>query len=335
MKKLYSIFILILAPVLVFGQRTADIGVSGGVVNYVGDLGNEKYFPYSSANTGAALTLRNFLNNPENSRTRYRTFDMQVRLSWHRLQYDETAPIGDKKGPELRNYLRGIGFRNDLFGTEVGFTYNFYPNKLAPLWKPKLSFFIMAGIGVYYGKPKADLFHGAAAMENRYFYWKDGTIRDLPENDRGAGNVIEKDGNYETSLQNWKTEGQGYNREIHSKRPYDLCNVGFPVGAGIRYIYNKMFTFSAEFNYYYFLTDYLDDVSGRYATYDELKASFNDPRQYEMARYISDPSGRGTNGVIGPVTSPRGNPSENDAFTYFSMEVSYKFTWKKKGIYGQ
>ena len=61
MKKNYLIFLLVWIPFLSTGQRTADIGLSMGVVNYMGDLGNEKYFPFSSASTGAEVTLRNFL----------------------------------------------------------------------------------------------------------------------------------------------------------------------------------------------------------------------------------------------------------------------------------
>src|SRR5205085_1913179 len=122
------------------------------------------------------------------------TFDMQVRFSWHRLQYDETESIGDTKGNDLRNYKRGIGFRNDLFGSEVDFTYNIFPNLFSPLHKQKLSFFFLAGVGVFYGQPKADLFNGSQSPENRYYSWSDGTIRDAPENSKLAGNIIQKDG---------------------------------------------------------------------------------------------------------------------------------------------
>ncbi len=336
MKKFYAVLIILLAISSVTNaQRWADLSVSGGVSNYIGDLGNEKVFPYSSANYGSAITIRNFLNNPRRSANYQRTFDMLVRFSWHRLQYDETSPIGRREGIELRNYLRGIGFRNDLFGTEIGMTYNFLFNRTGPLTKPKFGGFLMAGLGVFYGKPRADLFRGEAALENRYYFWNDGTVRDRPENEKQIGQEVERDGKYETRLSDWMTEGQGYSREIHSKKPYDNCNLGIPLGAGIRYFYNKQLTLSLEFNYYYFFTDYLDDVSSRYATHDELQASFPDSEQFEMAKYISDPTGRGTNGSIGPATSPRGNPDLNDAFTFLSFEASYKIKWKKKGIYGQ
>ena len=260
---------------------------------------------------------------------------MQLRFSWHRLQYDETKSIGNKEGDELRNYLRGIGFRNDLLGTEVGFTYNFLLSKKVALSKPKFSGFIMVGVGAYFGQPKADLFRGDIDLGNRYYFWNDGTVRDRPDNEKHIGEEVKRDGVYETKLHDWQTEGQGYSREIHRKQPYENCNIGIPMGAGIRYMYNKLLTLSVEFNYYYFFTDYLDDVSGRYATYEELLAAFPDLNEFNLAKYISDPTGRGTNGFTGPVTSPRGNPGLNDAFTYFSVEASYKIKWKKKGIYGQ
>src|SRR5688572_15267941 len=100
-RALLLILLVFLSYVQVSAQRKADIGWSSGLVNYMGDLGNEKYFPFSTANIGSAFTIRNFLNNPKNSGTYYRAFDLQLRFSWHRLQYDETAPLHGKKGTEL------------------------------------------------------------------------------------------------------------------------------------------------------------------------------------------------------------------------------------------
>ncbi|MFM2134942.1 MAG: hypothetical protein RL021_342 [Bacteroidota bacterium] len=315
-----------------YAQRRAEIGLSGGVTNYIGDLANEAVFPYSSANSGAALTLRGFAGNP---RIRYKTLDPYIRFSWHRLQYDETEPLRDKQGVDLRNYRRGLGFRNDLYGMETGIAYNVFLNKRQPLWKPSFSFFFTAGIGIFYGTPKADLFRGNISLDNRYYFWQDGTIRDRSENPQQLGTVLEKDGVYETDLRSWRTEGQGYSKETRGKQPYSLLNIGIPAGGGVRYVLNKQWTISAEFSYYYFFTDYLDDVSDEYATYEELRAAFPNNGEFETAKYISDPTGWGTNGFIGPYTSIRGNSGLKDAFTCVSLEVAYKFVWKKAGIYGQ
>ena len=80
-----------------------------------------------------------------------------------------------------------------------------------------------------------------------------------------------------------------------------------------------------EFSYYMFFTDMLDAVSGRYATYDELARAYPDSVQQQLARYISDPTGWGTNGKEGRATSRRGNPGLPDSFSYFSVEVSWTF----------
>lgn len=337
MKKLITIVgIIYLSINISHAQKTAEFGFGGGVVNYVGDLGNEKQFPVSSANAGFQVTIRNFLNNPEKSRTLYKPFTMEMRFSYQRLQYDETNAIGNNAGNELRNYLRGIGFRNDLIGFSTHASYTFYKNKNRPLYKQKFAYFLFAGVGVFYGKPKADLFNGEVEMKNRYFFWADGTVRDSPQlNSQSTGNVIGKDGVYETNLNEWMTEGQGYNKEVHRKKPYDYCNVGFPMGFGVRYGFKKNITISAEVSYYYFLTDYLDDVSGRYATYDELTSTFpNDAVKQELAKYISDPSGRGTNGFVGVITSPRGNPGKPDSYTFINFEISYKFQLTGRSVYG-
>jgi hypothetical protein len=330
-----SLFLLSLVSVHVKAQRTADIGFSPGVVTYVGDLANEKWYPFSSYNAGMQVTLRNFLNNAEKSRAKYKAFDMELRMSWHRLQYDETKPLNGKTGDELRNYLRGLNFRNDLFGTMMNFTYTHYKNRFIPLYRQKFCYYLLAGVGVFYGEPKADLFNGSPNLANRYYYWRDGTVRNVDELSKQEGDIVEKDGIYETNLRDWKTEGQGYTSEVHRRKPYKNVNIGFPTGVGIRYGLSKDLTLSAEFDYYFFITDYLDDASERYATYNELHAAFPDASQFEMAKYISDPTGRGTNGSIGPATSRRGNPYMKDTFTFFGFEIAYNFTWKEKGIFGQ
>ena len=263
----------------------------------------------------------------------YKPLSMEVRLSWQRLQYDETEPLHGKSGMELRNYLRGLAFRNDLFGFAVNFTYTFYRNHNLSLYRQKWAYFIFVGVGSYLGKPKADLFRGETDLGNRYYFWVDGTVRDAPETS-GHGNVIKRDGEYETDLRDWGTEGLGYDKELHRDQPYEVCNMGFPMGFGIRYGLSKSITLSAEFQYVYVMNDYLDDASERYATYDELSAAFpGDAGKQELAKYISDPTGRGTNGEIGPMTSPRGNPHLKDAFTFLSLEFAYKIQWKKSGVY--
>ena len=52
---------------------------------------------------------------------------------------------------------------------------------------------------------------------------------------------------------------------------------------------------------------------------------YADSTQQYLARYISDPTGWGTDGTTSVRTSRRGNPGLPDNFSYFALELSYKF----------
>lgn len=309
-------------------QQGIDIGLSGGITNYFGDLGNDDFMQKSSIRPGAALTVRNIISPSPLTGMQYSPFNVEARLSWQRIGYDETDPIAGMDVKQLKNYNRGIGFRNDLFGFATHVSYTYYPNRRLPLHKQTLALFVYTGIGIYYGKPVADLFNGSADIRNRYYFWDDGTVRNAPQSS-GQGDIIKKDGKYETDLTEWYTEGQGTNTaESPSKDMYNDFNWGIPLGAGFRYGLNKKITLSLEFSYYKFMTDYLDDVSDQYATYAQIEQRFpNDPIRQELAKYISDPTGKGTNGYVGPATSPRGNPAVKDSYSMVSFEVAYKLNW--------
>lgn len=277
-----------------------------------------------------AITFRNFFNNKRGYATR--SITMETRLSWHRLGYDETKPVGGLEGKYLRNYGRGLSFRTDLIGASAHLVLNAFDNPFKPMAKQTIYGFFFVGVGVFYGQPRADLFRGSQNIDNRYHYWSDGTVRNQAES-TGAGTIIERDGTFETNLREWNTEGQGIAGENGKvDKPYSAWNIGFPMGFGVRVALSKRVKFSAEYSYYAFLTDYLDDVSKSYTTYDQIAANFpNDPVAQELAAYISDPTNKGTNGEAGPpYTSARGNPDMKDSFSYISMEINYSFKRKPK-----
>mgnify|MGYP001826418532 CR=1 FL=1 len=306
-------------------QQSFQVGIGTGITHFYGDLGNEPVVQWGSTQPGVSVTIRNFLPKPASGLAYYPAFNVELRFTWNRLQYDETKPIGSQTGFDLRNYGRGLGFRNDLFGASIHGTYTFYQNKSVPLHMQGPALFVFGGVGMFYGKPKADLFMGSIDMANRYYFWFDGTVRDAPQ-ESGQGNIIQKDGVYETNLADWMTEGAGYKSEPSNSSPYNFMNVGFPVGFGIRQGLTPQITLSMDFGYYFFLTDFLDDVSDAYPTYAEINANFpNDPVKQALALYISDPTGWGTNGYPGPATSRRGNPVYKDAFTFINLEVAYTF----------
>jgi hypothetical protein len=322
---------LLCATSVATAQRNLEVGIGTGVTHFFGDLGNvDAAVQMGSMRPGVQVTFRDFLNNPKRYVTRSLT--TEARLSWFRTGYDETAMIPGMDVGELRNYKRGLSFRNDLFGASGHIVLNAYRQPYQPLFQQRFFMYFHTGIGVYYGRPRADLFRGDIDLDNRYFFWDDGTVRDAP---RGTPeeltNVIEKDGKYETDLYDWVTEsgqGKGENGSLKRKSP---VHIAIPLGTGVRYMITKEVSLGIEFTYYMFTNDIVDDVSDRYATQDEILAAYpNDPERQQLARYISDPTGGwGTDGVAdSPRTSKRGNPGLLDTMSFFNLEVSYKFKRK-------
>ena len=320
-----SIVLFALAGSL-FAQRNMEIGLAVGATQYYGDLGNwDSPIQWNSTRPGVCLTVRDFLNNPRGYVTRSLT--MEGRFSWHRLGYNEVEPTDGLSGMDLKNFRRGLNFRTDLYGVSAHVVLNAYREPFKPLFQQRFFMYFYTGLGVFYGKPKGDLYRGDANLDNRYYYWDDGTIRDAPRESE-TGNVIEQDGKYETDLYSWATEGDLNQEGVTVQRP-SPWHIGIPFGMGIRYMVTKQISIGAEFSYYTFATDYLDNVSGRYATYGEIGSVYvGDSTSQYLARYISDPTGWGTDGTVSIRSSRRGNPGMPDYFSYLSFEVSYKFKRK-------
>ncbi len=311
----------------IHGQRNLEVGVAHGMTHYYGDLGNiDGPVQWNSARPGVTLTFRDFLNN----RKRYvtRSLSTEARLSWFRVGYDERAMIPGMPIADMKNLGRGLSFRNDLVGASGHLVLNAYREPYQPLFQQRFFMYFHIGLGVYHGRPKADLFRGDIDPANRYWFWDDGTTRDAPPGTPGA-NEIEKDGKYETDLYSWLTQapdGSGENVRTRRDSPWHLA---IPMGAGVRYMITKEISLGLEYQYLMFSNDRIDDVSERYATWAEIDAAYpNDPVSQELARYISDPTGRGTNGEEGIYTSRRGNPGLLDTISFLSLEVSYKFKRK-------
>ncbi len=120
-------------------------------------------------------------------------------------------------------------------------------------------------------------------------------------------------------LQPLGTEGQGlpgYNSDL-----YRLNQISIPFGGGIRYSINPSLNIGAELGPRVTFTDYLDDVSGTYASYRDLAEN-----RSVRAADIADRSRELTGGD--PVERQgeiRGNPNRNDWYIFASLTISYNF----------
>lgn len=329
MKRSVLLLSLLIASGVACAQRNLEVGIASGITHYYGDLGNyDGAMQWNSQRPGVTITFRDFLNN--NKRYITRSLTTEARISWFRTGYEERDPIKGMEFSDLRNYHRGLGFRNDLFGASGHLVLNAYREPYQPLFQQRFFMYFHIGVGVYYGRPKADLFNGSPDTLNRYYFWDDGTVRDGAEVPGANPNVIERDGKYETDLYEWQTEGGKGAGESGRRYRISPWHIAIPMGAGVRYMLTRQMSLGMEFSYIMFTDDLVDDVSDRYATYDEINATYSgDARAQALARYISDPTGDGTDGTTGVFTSKRGNPGLLDAISFFNFELSYKF---KRGL---
>jgi hypothetical protein len=127
-------------------------------------------------------------------------------------------------------------------------------------------------------------------------------------------------GKYELiDLQPLGTEGQGL---AGYKDKYRLIQINIPLGIGIKFQLFDNVELGFEFVPRLTFTDYLDDVSDVYISYDDLIAA-NRPLAAQLANRTGEYLGTGP--VNTPTGSLRGNPEDNDWYFFGSTFISYNF----------
>lgn len=120
-------------------------------------------------------------------------------------------------------------------------------------------------------------------------------------------------------LQPLGTEGQGLNG--YGKDFYSLNIVTVPFGGGLKYALNPSITVAIEFGPRMTFTDYLDDVSGTYASYRDLAQARGTlaANVADRAQEITglEPEERGG--------ANRGNPKLKDWYFIGNFTISYHF----------
>lgn len=124
------------------------------------------------------------------------------------------------------------------------------------------------------------------------------------------------------SLRQLRTEGQ--------ESEYDTYTIVIPMGVGANFTFNKKFKVGIEFGYRFTTTDYLDDISGRYASEEQLPFE----ESILLANRTAEAFARGdaslddlTLNDFGPG-SRRGNPETNDGYFLGQITLSYNIASK-------
>lgn len=116
------------------------------------------------------------------------------------------------------------------------------------------------------------------------------------------------------------TEGQGINGY---PKPYSLTQPALPFGAGVKYAVNNNLRIGLEIGFRKLFTDYLDDVSGNYASEADLFAA--------KGAQAVDMSYRGDDLPGGSFIYPakgaqRGSPNFKDIYYFTGIHLTYRIT---------
>jgi len=108
-------------------------------------------------------------------------------------------------------------------------------------------------------------------------------------------------------LRSFGTEGQPINEE------YGRFSLAPTIGMGIKWDINVDWSFNVELSIHSSQTDYLDDVSGVYPNFNQLRTV-----RGPTAVALSD---RSIGGGIGEPNRQRGNSRNNDTYVFFGISV--------------
>lgn len=207
---------------------TPTLGLGAGVLTYYGEL-----------------SKRYVINGPGISRY---AFDISFTQPLNRFLslsfYGQTGKIEANE----RSITRNLNFRSQLNGGGIQLFYNFdHILKKDRVAEP----YIGVGFAAYEFLSKSDI---RDKFGNTYFYWEDGTIRNIQEGSTGFENAvrIHRDYDYETDIR------QAFERELGE---YDEYFFSIPISAGANLKLNKRWNFKIGATFHYTFTDNLDGIS--------------------------------------------------------------------------
>ena len=181
---------------------------------------------------------------------------LKAELMYGRLTGDDFSSASATDAAERSRYIRNLSFRNDIFDFSLMSRIHVFKNYMQFTERKFFNIYFTGGLSVFYHNPK-------------------GKVPDFDVHGRRYPNA----GQW-VALRPLGTEGQ--QSEYYDKKPYGKFQLSVPVGGGFNFRLTPQLDLALEFNYRFLLTDYIDDVSGRYVDLGALDS--------EMARSMSDRS---------------------------------------------
>jgi len=198
--------------------------------------------------------------------------------------YDGTISGDDKDATNPKNLNRNLSFTSNILDIGINCEYNltgFVANDRHNSTSP----YLFAGLAVFSFDPRA--------YDNVSGQW--------------------------VRLQPLGTEGQNtarYNDNGHNK--YALTQISIPFGIGLKHNFSRNWNLGLEFGLRKTFTDYLDDVSNTYVSYDYLAAE-SGPLAARMSNRTLNKDLTLTDNTL------RGNPNKDDWYMFGGIIISYTF----------
>ncbi|OFX24771.1 MAG: hypothetical protein A2033_03840 [Bacteroidetes bacterium GWA2_31_9] len=149
-----------------------------------------------------------------------------------------------------RTDSRYINFQTEILSGGVSVYYNFKNLIKKPL---PISPFIALGVEYFDYNSKGDLYD---AQGNYYYYWSDGSLRNIDENSPQANNsvILNRDYSYETDLRDLDLDGLG---------KYQQLAVAIPIDIGFDFPVNKWLTLRFGNQIHFSFSDLIDNVNSK------------------------------------------------------------------------
>ncbi len=266
------------------GPIVFELGVTGGIMNSLTDLG------------GKAGIGKDFLKDLR-WKTAKASYGAYFAVTYNELITGRLeATFGQVVGFDsiLKNvahttngrYERNLSFKSRISEFHLGVELHPLFFKTYDEEPPRISPYVTAGVGYFSFDPQAEL--------NGQWY----------------------------ALHPMRLEGQGF-REYPDREIYDLRQVNFLLGMGLRYELTSTFRLRLELAHRILKTDYLDDVSTGYID-PNLFYSYLPSNQAAIAQklYYRRPE-INPNETL-PLDEQRGDPTDNDA--YFTIQFKIGMT---------
>lgn len=166
---------------------------------------------------------------------------------YHFLDFDAYALYGKLSISETSGNRR-LNFSSQIRMMGAGLTYNF-GNFLKPGYE--IAPYISVGIAGFEFLSKTDLYDGAG---NRYHYWNDGSIRNLPENAPNADDAIEiqRDYHFESDVRELREDQLG---------TYPERSFAIPVGVGATLNLTEHLRLRLGAEMFFTFTNHIDGVT--------------------------------------------------------------------------